>query len=185
MSQARRHAHGSSVRYCRQCIENVCSEFVGADRKKIGRCPTCRTFLRKAAGGGVELTLVKTLESRACNVLYWSPAGGMLLLATLGESSGALEFYDADHDVSKVEEHYKMTHIEWDPSGRTLCTAVCQPIEGAFFKFQMDNGFKLWTFQGACYHEASYENFYQLAWRPRPKSQVLHDCPGSAEGRVA
>ena len=34
----------------------------------------------------------------------------------------------------------------------------------------MDNGYKLWTFQGACYHEASYENFYQLAWRPRPKS---------------
>ena len=50
------HAHGSSVRYCRQCIENVCSEFVGADRKKIGRCPTCRAYVSCDDAG--ELALV-------------------------------------------------------------------------------------------------------------------------------
>ena len=50
------HAHGSSVRYCRQCIENVCSEFVGADRKKIGRCPTCRAYISCDDAG--ELALV-------------------------------------------------------------------------------------------------------------------------------
>ena len=134
------------------------------------------TMSGKAAGGGVELSLVKTLESRACNVLYWSPAGGMLLLATLGESSGALEFYDADHDVSKVEEHYKMTHIEWDPSGRTLCTAVCQPLDGAFFKFQMDNGYKIWTWQGELLNDVGKEAFYQFSWRPRPKSLLSEEA---------
>ena len=30
---------------------------------------------------------------------------------------------------------------------------MMQPLEGAFFKYQMDNGFKLWTFQGKQYHE--------------------------------
>ena len=109
-------------------------------------------------------------------MLYWSPAGGMLLLATLGESSGALEFYDADHDVSKVEEHYKMTHIEWDPSGRTLCTAVCQPLDGAFFKFQMDNGYKIWTWQGELLNDVRKEAFYQFSWRPRPKSLLSEEA---------
>lgn len=121
-------------------------------------------------GGGRECALVRTLESRACNSLYWSPQGGHLLLTTLGETSGALEFHDVDHGTSKHEEHYRMTHVEWDPSGRTLCTAVCQPLEGAFFKFQMDNGFKVWTFQGELVYEESREAFYQFSWRPRPKS---------------
>ena len=31
--------------------------------------------------------------------------------------------------------------VEWDPSGRIVATAVMQPLEGAFFKYQMDNGF--------------------------------------------
>ena len=48
-----------------------------------------------------------------------------------------------------------MTHIEWDPSGRTLCTAVCQPLDGAFFKFQMDNGYKIWTWQGELLNDIS------------------------------
>ena len=132
------------------------------------------TMSGKAAGGGVELSLIKTLESRACNVLYWSPAGGMLLLATLGESSGALEFYDCDAKWSKHVEHYRANAVEWDPSGRIVATGVLQPLEGAFFKFQMDNGYKLWTFQGAVYHEVAYENFYQFIWRPRPKSLLDH-----------
>merc|ERR1711968_281771 len=67
-------------------------------------------------------------------------------------------------------EHYRCNSIEWDPSGRIVATAVMQPLEGAFFKYQMDNGFKLWTFQGKQYHETSYENFYQFTWRPRPSS---------------
>lgn len=51
------HAHGSSVRYCRQCIENVCSEFVGADRKKIGRCPTCRAYISCDDAGEIALVV--------------------------------------------------------------------------------------------------------------------------------
>ena len=51
------HAHGSSVRYCRQCIENVCSEFVGADRKKIGRCPTCRAYISCDDTGEIALVV--------------------------------------------------------------------------------------------------------------------------------
>ena len=67
------HAHGSSVRYCRQCIENVCSEFVGADRKKIGRCPTCRAYISCDDTG--EIALVVGLDGERpkdlLSVLVW------------------------------------------------------------------------------------------------------------------
>ncbi|KAJ1452451.1 eukaryotic translation initiation factor eIF2A-domain-containing protein [Pelagophyceae sp. CCMP2097] len=118
-----------------------------------------------------ELTHLVTLESRSCNALFWSPTGGHIVLAGVGDAyNGVLEFYDLDHKWSKVVEHYRCTHVEWDPSGRIVATSVLQPLEGAFFKFQMDNGYKLWNFQGALYHERAYENFYQFQWRPRPKS---------------
>ena len=84
--------------------------------------------------------------------------------------NGILEFYDVDSKAGRIVEHYRCNSIEWDPSGRIVATAVMQPLEGAFFKYQMDNGFKLWTFQGKQYHETSYENFYQFTWRPRPSS---------------
>ena len=29
-----------------------------------------------------------------------------------------------------------------------VATIVAQPIEGAYFKFTMDNGYKVWNFQG-------------------------------------
>ena len=50
-------------------------------------------------------------------------------------------------------EHYRANTVEWDPSGRMVATAVTQPLEGMVYKFQMDNGYKLWTFQvfwGGC-----------------------------------
>jgi len=123
-----------------------------------------------------ELTHLVTLENRSCNSLHWSPMGTHVVLAGTGDAfNGALEFYDVDLKWSKPCEHYRCNAVEWDPSGRIVATGVLQPLEGAFFKFQMDNGYKLWTFQGTCYHEVAYENFYQLAWRPRPKSLLDAD----------
>lgn len=116
-----------------------------------------------------ELTLMVTLENRQCNNLFWSPMGGYIVLAGIGDSSsGVLEFYDVDNNWSKECEHYRVNEVAWDPSGRNVCTAVIQPIEGNYFKYQMDNGFKFWTFQGEEYHYKTYEKFHQFAWRPRP-----------------
>ena len=53
-------------------------------------------------------------------------------------------------------------------TGRTLCTAAVLATDGAFFKFQMDNGYKIWTFQGELLNDVSKEAFYQFSWRPRP-----------------
>jgi translation initiation factor 3 subunit B len=115
-----------------------------------------------------ELNLIETLEGRQCNYISWSPAGSTIIMASLGDSaSGSLEFYDVVNKTMVVKEHYRSNQVIWDPSGRTVASIVSQPVEGGNFKFAMDNGFILWSFQGKQLLQQSYESFYQFLWRPR------------------
>ncbi|GMH62769.1 hypothetical protein TrRE_jg6945, partial [Triparma retinervis] len=116
-----------------------------------------------------ELNLVSTLKDRQCNSLYWSPAGNIIVMASLGDtSSGSLEFFDVNTCTTMaVREHYRATEVSWDPSGRILSTSVLQPLTGGYFKFQMDNGYMLWSFQGKQLKTVAFQNFFQFAWRPR------------------
>eukprot|EP00616_Rhizochromulina_sp_CCMP1243_P008729 CAMPEP_0118962468 /NCGR_PEP_ID=MMETSP1173-20130426/799_1 /TAXON_ID=1034831 /ORGANISM="Rhizochromulina marina cf, Strain CCMP1243" /LENGTH=706 /DNA_ID=CAMNT_0006910737 /DNA_START=45 /DNA_END=2165 /DNA_ORIENTATION=- len=128
-----------------------------------------------AKSGRQELTLLKELVQRPVTDVFWSPTGTHFVMAALsdgGDSSGALEFYDADALPEKgtLSDHYRSNFLQWDPSGRMIATAVLQPLTGMVYKFQMDNGFKLWTFQGEMFYEKSREKFYQFMWRPRPES---------------
>merc|ERR1712157_53134 len=57
-----------------------------------------------------ELHMIETLEGKQCNCLFWSPAGGVILLAALGDAvaaSGSLEFYDLSDKTTVVKEHYR------------------------------------------------------------------------------
>merc|ERR1719223_1012581 len=115
-----------------------------------------------------EVNKVVTLEGKQCNCLFWSPSGSNIILASLGDSaSGTLEFFDVDSQTLVIKEHYRANEVLWDPSGRTVATIVSQPISGGHFKFAMDNGYTLWTFQGKQVCNQSYEAFYQFQWRPR------------------
>ena len=115
-----------------------------------------------------ELNKLQTLQGRQCNLLFWSPAGSTIVMASLGESqSGTLEFYDVDTKTMVVKEHYRANQVLWDPSGRSVATIVSQPLEGGHFKFAMDNGYIIWSFQGKQLYQQSYETFYQFQWRPR------------------
>lgn len=117
-----------------------------------------------------EVNKIETLEGKQCNSCFWSPAGGTIILAALGDSaSGTLEFYDLDSKALVIKEHYRANQVIWDPSGRSVATTVSQPIGGGHFKFAMDNGYVLWTFQGKQVSQASFEAFYQFAWRPCEK----------------
>jgi len=117
-----------------------------------------------------EVNKIETLEGKQCNCAFWSPAGRTIILASLGDSaSGTLEFYDIDAKTLVIKEHYRANQVLWDPSGRTVATTVSQPIGGGHFKFAMDNGYVLWTFQGKQISQASFETFYQFQWRPRER----------------
>lgn len=87
-----------------------------------------------------------TLPSRTSNAIRWSPRGRHVVLATVGSSTKSeLEFWDLDFNVedagrregqvSKEDwgsgiqllgtaDHYGVTDVEWDPSGRYLATSA-------------------------------------------------------------
>lgn len=118
-----------------------------------------------------ELTLCYTLKDKACNAIYWSPLGNYVILAGLAEMNGSLEFWNTDEKVSlATQEHFKCTTVDWDQSGRVVATAVEQAINNSYYKYQMDNGYALWSFQGKNLMHVKKDTLYQFAWRPRPKS---------------
>jgi translation initiation factor 3 subunit B len=123
-----------------------------------------------------ELNKVETLAGRGCNFIFWSPAGSNIIMASLGDTaSGTLEFYDLDSKTMVVKEHYRANQVLWDPTGRSVATVVSQPIDGGHFKFAMDNGYILWSFQGKQLYQQSYETFYQFLWRPRESLLNKHE----------
>jgi len=86
----------------------------------------------------------ETLPGRTSNTIRWSPRGRHVVLATVGSSTKSeLEFWDLDFNsddrregqVSNQEwgsgiqqlgtaDHYGVTDVEWDPSGRYLATSA-------------------------------------------------------------
>jgi translation initiation factor 3 subunit B len=89
---------------------------------------------------------VGTLSGRTTNTIMWSPRGRFVVLATVGSTSKSeLQFWDLDfnsEDVGRKEmvkdkdewgsglqhlgtgDHYGVTDLDWDPSGRYLATSA-------------------------------------------------------------
>ncbi|KAF9898492.1 Translation initiation factor 3 subunit b [Lobosporangium transversale] len=131
--------------------------------------------------------VIKTLTGKSCNTIFWSPKGRNVVLATLrSQTVWDLEFYDLDFEplesaAAKVPtggekdpaaylqllasgEHYGVTDIEWDPSGRFVATSA------SVWRHTMENGYQLWDFKGQLLFKETLEKFKQLLWRPRPKT---------------
>jgi len=112
-----------------------------------------------------KVILMKTLEKRSANTLFWSPNGQFCVLAGLRSMNGVLEFVDThDMTVMNQTEHFMATDVEWDPTGRYVASAV------SWWGHKVDNGYWLWNFQGVLQHKQPLEKFCQLQWRPRPVS---------------
>ncbi|GAA5822070.1 hypothetical protein JCM11251_004847 [Rhodosporidiobolus azoricus] len=121
---------------------------------------------------------LKTFDNKSYNNVFWSPKGRHVLLATLGSNSKFdMEFFDLDLDKDEkatesdpgaairsitILEHYGMTDIEWDPSGRFVATY------GSIWMNSMESGYQIWDFKGALVQEGKLDRFKQLLWRPRP-----------------
>lgn len=99
-------------------------------------------FAPEKAKGPVagNFKLVRTVDKKNSNALHWSPNGRFLVVATvLSQQSFDLEFWDFDYEGEKDEkekdltanlqlmgqaDHYGVTDIEWDPSGRFVATSA-------------------------------------------------------------
>ncbi|KAI8369877.1 eukaryotic translation initiation factor eIF2A-domain-containing protein [Choanephora cucurbitarum] len=149
--------------------------------------PTIRTDVKffyldtsKKANAGFKL--MKSLDKKTANYLFWSPKGHNIVLATLRSSSVFdLEFYDIDfeplstdkkskNDVGAsvqllaTQDHYGVSDVEWDPTGRYVVTG------SSMWRHSADHGFCIWDFKGQLLFKQNIENFKQLLWRPRPPS---------------
>ncbi|SCV70944.1 BQ2448_3706 [Microbotryum intermedium] len=121
---------------------------------------------------------LRTFDNKQSNSIYWSPKGRHVLLATLGSNSKFdIDFWDLDLDredktdekdigaairLITTVEHYGVTDIEWDPSGRYVATSA------STWMSSMEPGYVIWDFKGVELARAKVDKFKQLLWRPRP-----------------
>ena len=84
--------------------------------------------------------LIRIVDKKNNNAIHWSPNGRFVVVATvLSQQSFDLEFWDFDFEGEKEEkdrdltanlqmmsqaDHYGITDIEWDPSGRFIATSA-------------------------------------------------------------
>ncbi|KAL1409773.1 Translation initiation factor 3 subunit b [Vanrija albida] len=131
---------------------------------------------------------IKHLEGKVANTLMWSPRGRHIILATIGSAQKYdIEFWDLDFtladtatkDVSDpganvqqlaTSEHYGVTDIAWDPSGRYLASY------GSSWRSSPEPGFSIWDFKGQQLVHQGQEKFKQLIWRPRPPTLLPKDA---------
>ena len=93
----------------------------------------------KAKGNAVgNFKHLRTLDKKNSNAIYWSPKGRFVVVATVANTqSSDLDFFDLDFEGEKPEsdkdltanlqlmntaDHYGVTDVEWDPSGRFVAT---------------------------------------------------------------
>jgi len=111
-----------------------------------------------------KVVLIKTLEKKAINHIYWSPRGYFCVLAGLG-NNGILEFWNVENmEMMGHGDHLMATNVEWDPTGRFVASYVSHWVH------QIETGYIIWTFQGKQVHKYPKDRFFQLLWRPRPTS---------------
>ncbi|RUS24890.1 hypothetical protein BC938DRAFT_472941, partial [Jimgerdemannia flammicorona] len=141
----------------------------------------------------------ENLEKKVSNNIFWSPKGRHVVLATLRNTTvWDLEFWDLDFegpvDTAKkvdpakpedlggsiqllaVREHYGVTDVEWDPTGRFVVTgaSMWRPtvVSGLF----ADHGYCIWDFKGQPLFKQNIDKFKQLLWRPRPKTLLSKEA---------
>ncbi|KAI0034279.1 translation initiation factor eIF-3b [Vararia minispora EC-137] len=140
--------------------------------------------------GKNDFKLLRTLSSRTTNTIRWSPRGRHVVLATVGSmAKSELDFWDLDFNTDDlgrregqkevdwgsgiqqlgVADHYGVTDVEWDPSGRYLATAASS------WTHRLENGYAVWDFRGLEIEKHLLDFFKQFLWRPRPPSLLTKD----------
>ena len=125
---------------------------------------------KKAAGATDHIHLLRTLEKKVVEDIYWSPEGQFVVLAGTRNLNGVLEFWNVHNlEMMASNEHYMSTDVQWDSSGRFVLTTA------SAWQHQIENGYCIWDFRGKLIHKQLIEKLYQTLWRPRSPSLLTKE----------
>jgi len=107
------------------------------------------------------------------NTCKFSPSGKLICVAGFGNLQGYVDIWDWKKlkKLGSWMANYS-AHYEWSPDGRYIITAVLFP------RMKVDNGFKVWRYDGTLVYEEGFQELYQVNWQPLPYS-VFPDRPPS------
>lgn len=119
------------------------------------------------------------LPSNSFNELFWAPEGQYFVCCAIGQGDLLFGGLTPDNklEINFKDEHFMLTDVQWDPSSRFVITAVTQPMQNEMggFKYSMEAGYSIWTFQGRKLYQQQKEKLWQIAWRPHPPSLLPAD----------
>ncbi|KAG8733657.1 Translation initiation factor 3 subunit b [Ceratobasidium sp. 414] len=129
---------------------------------------------------GKNFKLLKLLKDKSTNAIRWSPRGRHIVLGSIFPvSKFELEFYDLEFTIDperanpewgaliqhlSTVEHFGVTDVEWDPSGRFVASSA------SVWRPTPEHGWSLWDFKGQEMIKVPAEKFKQFLWRPRPRT---------------
>ncbi|KAI4324359.1 hypothetical protein L6164_023907 [Bauhinia variegata] len=95
------------------------------------------------------------------NTIRWNPKGKFLCLAGFGNLPGDMVFWDYQEkkQLGTTKAEWSVTS-EWSPDGCYFMTATTAP------RRQVDNGIKIFHYNGSLYFKKMLEKLYQADWRP-------------------
>ncbi|KAL0700634.1 hypothetical protein Bca4012_056756 [Brassica carinata] len=137
-------------------VHDVQWSFSGSEFAVVyGFMPACVTIFDKKCKPLMEL------GEGPYNTLRWNPKGRILCVAGFGNLPGDMTFWDV---VSKKllgsnKAEWSVTS-EWSPDGRYFLTASTAP------RRQIDNGIKIFNYDGKRYFKKMFERLYQVEWKP-------------------
>lgn len=118
------------------------------------------------------------LPSNSFNNFFWAPDGQYFVVAAIGHGDLLFGGLTSDNklEILHKDEHFMLTEVSWDPSSRYVITAVTQPMQNDMgFKYSMEAGYAIWTFQGRVLYRQQKEKLWQVMWRPHPPSLLKAD----------
>lgn len=95
------------------------------------------------------------------NTIRWNPKGKFICLAGFGNLPGDMAFWDYSEKklLGTTKAECSVTS-EWSPDGCYFMTATTAP------RLQIDNGIKVFIYNGSLYFKRMFDRLYQADWKP-------------------